>query len=166
MTDTVNLVDPEKIHLNGVRLMEAHFETSEQYLLKHTPPARTNVQIGQATGLNIDHNVLVVKLEIILKGLDEQDIEVGLHARYLIHFSFIIDNLNDLVQIHDEKSNVDGLLGATVLSIAYSTARGIILERTQGSFFNGAILPVVNISNLMNSTASNPIDPPAKASVK
>lgn len=35
-------------------------------------------------------------------------------------------------------------MGATLLGIAFSTARGIIFERTRGTFFDGVILPVVD----------------------
>jgi hypothetical protein len=61
-----------------------------------------------------------------------------------------VDNLKELVQIQGSISTIDGRLAATVLGIAYSTARGIVVERTQGTFFNGAILPVINPSSLLN----------------
>lgn len=44
---------------------------------------------------------------------------------------------------------MDSILGTTLMGIVYSTARGIILERTQGTFFNGVILPVINPNKLI-----------------
>jgi len=37
----------------------------------------------------------------------------------------------------------------TLLSIAYSTSRGIVLSRTQGTLLNGVILPVIDTRVLM-----------------
>lgn len=155
MTITTSQVDPDKIHITGVRLLSANFESSDEFLKNPILPARTNVQIGQNTGLNLEKNLLVIKMEIILRGLNSEDSEVGLSARYLIHFAFTVDNLKELVQVQDNTSNIDSRLGATVLGIAYSTARGIVVERTQGSFFNGAILPVINPSSLLNKSSSD-----------
>lgn len=39
---------------------------------------------------------------------------------------------------------IDAALGATLLGTAYSTARGIIFERTRGTYFDGVILPVID----------------------
>ena len=40
---------------------------------------------------------------------------------------------------------LDAAMGAAVLlGIAFSAARGIIFERTLGTFFDGVILPVVD----------------------
>jgi hypothetical protein len=150
MTNTVPQVDPDKIHLIGLRLLGANYETSEDFLKTPILPARTNVKIGQNTGLNLEKNLLVIKMEIILNGLNNEDSEVGLTARYLIEFAFTVDNLKELVQIQGSISTIDGRLAATILGIAYSTARGIVVERTQGTFFNGAILPVINPSSLLN----------------
>jgi hypothetical protein len=152
MTNTVSQVDPDKIHLIGLRLLGANYESSEEFLKNPVIPARTNVKIGQNTGLNLEKNLFVVKMEIILRGLHNDDSEVGLTARYLIEFAFTVDNLKELVQIQGDTSTIDSRLAATVLGIAYSTARGIVVERTQGTFFNGAILPVINPVSLVNAT--------------
>ena len=150
MTTATAQVDPDKIHINSVRLLEAHFETSDHFLQNPVPLAGTNVQIGQTTGLNLESNGYAVKMDIILNGCDENNQDLGVKARYVIHFGFVIDNLNDFVHIENNMTNIDSRLGATVLGIAYSTARGIVVERTQGSFFNGAILPVLNPVTLLN----------------
>jgi len=154
MTHPTAQIEPEKIHLNEVRLLQSHFGTSDQFLTNPVIPNRTNVQIGQNSGIDLKTNAYGVKLDIILSALDEKGQEIGLNARYTIHFGFIVDNLADFVKVEGTNTDIDIRLGATVIGIAYSTARGIVLERTQGSFFNGAILPVLNPANILTGPAA------------
>ncbi|MFA6335927.1 MAG: hypothetical protein WCX48_10345 [Bacteroidales bacterium] len=50
------------------------------------------------------------------------------------------------------------MLGASVMGIIYSTARGIILEKTHNSYLNGVILPVIDPGILLNNNLSKEIN--------
>ena len=163
MTTNPSQVDPNKIHLNEVRLFDSHISTSAQFLNNPVLLTRTNVQIGQHTGINLETNACAIRMDIILSALDEKEQEIGLTARYIIHFGFTIDNLQELVQVEGTNNIIDGRLGATLIGMAYSTARGIVLERTHGSFFNGAILPVLNPMDILNAPQ---VQPPALPTIK
>ena len=147
-------VIPEQIHVLGIRILESHFETTEEYRAKPLPPPRTNVQIGQLPAFDMEKLLYFVKLDLILTGLNEEDQPLGLSARYTINFAFKVDNLNELVKVEENNTLIDNFLAATIIGMSYSTARGIILERTQGTFFNGAILPVINVGDFLINTAN------------
>jgi len=49
-----------------------------------------------------------------------------------------------VLQDESGKTYIDKNIGGTLLGIAYSTARGIVLERTQGSYLGGVVLPVID----------------------
>lgn len=147
-------VIPEKIHVLGVRILESHFETTEEYLSKPEPPAKTNVQIGHGPGLDMAQHLYFVKLDLILTGLNAEDNPLGLSARYTIHFAYRVDNLEELVIINKDNTLIDNNLAATIIGMSYSTARGIVLERTQGTFFNGAILPVIDVFDFLKNSVS------------
>jgi len=49
----------------------------------------------------------------------------------------------------DEKQRLDLSVAASLINISYSTSRGIILEKTQNTFFHGIILPVVDSTKLL-----------------
>lgn len=152
MKNESSMVIPEKIHLLGIRILESHFETTDEYLTKPSPPVKTNVQVGQAPGFDMDNNIYFVKLDVILTGLNENEKPLGLNAQYVIHFAFQVDNLKELLHVENNNTTIDNRLGATIIGMAYSTARGIVLERTQGTFFNGAILPVINVGDFLKNT--------------
>lgn len=67
-------------------------------------------------------------MDIILSGLNSEGNEIGLTARFIIHFGFQIEYLKTFIQDHNV---IDATLAVTIISIAYSTSRGIVLERTQ-----------------------------------
>jgi hypothetical protein len=46
---------------------------------------------------------------------------------------------------------LDPDLGNALSAITYSTARGILLTRLQGTAFQDFILPIINPNNLLNN---------------
>jgi hypothetical protein len=47
---------------------------------------------------------------------------------------------------------VEGKLGGALCGIAYSTAWGIVLERTASTLFGGVVLPVIDPNILLRSS--------------
>lgn len=98
---------------------------------------------------NPEEKLLVVELRIALKGTkatEEETEDVGLSANYDYQFFFKIENIMDFV---NEKKVVDPSIVSTVLSIGYSTLRGIILERTSGTLLGSLILPIISPAKLL-----------------
>ena len=76
---------------------------------------------------------------------------MGIEGEYHIEFEYHVENLDDFVTggESNESKVVENILGATIAGISYSTARGIILNRTQATNFNGVLLPVINPADLL-----------------
>jgi hypothetical protein len=66
-------------------------------------------------------------------------------------FTFEVENLNELITEIEGKQSLDDTLHFSVMGIAFSTARGIIITRGAGTILNDAYLPVVNPATLLNS---------------
>jgi hypothetical protein len=67
-----------------------------------------------------------------------------------IEFRFVVENFEDFVKVEEkDEIRIDAALAATLLAMAYSTARGIVFERTRGTFFDGVILPVIDPFNTL-----------------
>ncbi|MBV6489969.1 MAG: hypothetical protein CNCCGFBP_00344 [Fimbriimonadaceae bacterium] len=137
-------VDPSKIILEGISILRAAMDPSDAYIAAPMAPATTAWHCS--TAWNIDHGTgnVVLTMRIDLQGMDKKGQEIGLRGYYELGYRFKILNLKQLTWQVDGKDAVDGQLLATIVGLAYSTTRGIVMERTYGTFFNGVILPVLD----------------------
>jgi hypothetical protein len=143
-------VIPEQIHLKKVSVFKSQFDSSEKFLDNPVPIITFRTKISQEQGHNINSEMVRVRLYISLDGLDEIQQKVGFNAVFGIDFHYQVDNLINFFKENNEgKMEQDIQLAATLLSVSISTARGIILERTNGTSFNGVILPVVDAVKIL-----------------
>jgi len=71
-------------------------------------------------------------------------------ASFEFGFTYKVENLEELIQIIDEHKSLDKTLHMSLLGIAFSTARGMILTRGANTILKDAYLPIVNPSALLN----------------
>ncbi len=143
-------IDPNKIHLFSINVFQGSLETAPELLEKPVldvdAPANFNMGVEREIAHNLEAGLTRIRLFFKLVALekDTQE-EIGLEAEYGIEFHFHMDNFSDFVQ-YDKEENpmIDQHLAATMIGIAYSTSRGIILERLQGTLFRSVLLPVVS----------------------
>jgi hypothetical protein len=153
----MNKIVSELISITFVKVYKSNHSTSDGYLDKPVKPANFKVQVAQTMALNAADKNMRIRLELKLDGVDGKDKELGLHAEYGIEFQLHIDNLDQFLEDDNGITKVDGNMGATIMGIIYSTARGIIVERTQATYFNGVILPVISPKDLLGSNSSGAI---------
>jgi len=152
-TIAASKVDPTKIVLEGISILRAAIDPSDAYIAAPTQPATSAWTCN--TAWNIDHktSTIMFSIRIDLQGVDKKGKEIGLKGYYELGFRFKITNLKDLTQKIEGNDAVDGSLLATIAGIAYSTTRGIVMERTAGTFFNGVVLPVIDPKQLLENVA-------------
>jgi hypothetical protein len=140
---------PDKIAILLIKLFKTNLNMSEDFLKNPLVIDNYKVNFGHDTDFDFESKTIRIRLEIMLDGLNDKEEMIGIHAEYGIEFHFYVDNLDEFVQDNEGKKVVDSILGTTLLSIAFSTSRGIILERTQGTYFEGVILPVIDPRELL-----------------
>lgn len=143
-------IKPELISLESVVVYKSNLTTSDEFLNKPIDISNILVQYAQDTAFNFDEKAVRIRLNINLQGVNENDIPLGLTAEYGIEFQFFVENFDDFVTEAENQKTLNGQLGTILMSIAYSTARGIILERTHTTYFQGAVLPVIDPKGLMS----------------
>ena len=145
-------IDIDKLALLKVTVFKAHLEANEAFRDTPKPINEFGVETATDSAFNFKDKLCRFRLYLKFTAIDSEKNQVGLDAEYGIEFHYQIDNLNDYL-IHKEGNEVqvDTGLGTTLCAISYSTARGIILERMQGTYFDGAILPIVDAGKLLNS---------------
>lgn len=142
-------VDPEKIHLVGIRVLKAHYEVESAIQDAEIEISDYQIGLKSETGFNYEINQMRFLLYIKMVGIDSKGEPVGVKGEYWLEYLYKIDNLNDFVEEDGDTKLVSAILGATIAGISYSTARGIILDRTQATDFNGVLLPIINPYKLL-----------------
>lgn len=87
-----------------------------------------------------------IRLHVNITAFDEaQKLISGIQAAFGIDCHFFVENLEEMLhQVPDGGESLQFDFGVTLFGMAYSTSRGIVLERTHGTIMGGVILPVVN----------------------
>lgn len=145
---------PEKIHVVSIKLLSSNLYTTDEFLKKNSDLInQVKINYAQNSSFDVESRKVRIILNIQLIAVDQEEKEIGLTGEYEIDFIIYIENFKEFLK-QDANDNlvIDSLLGATMMGIIYSTARGIILERTQGTFFDGVILPVINPNALIEPT--------------
>lgn len=144
---------PEKIKVASVKLLSSNLYTTDDFIRsKTTSVHQVRINYAQNSSFDLKAKKVRIILNIQLIALDKDEKEIGLTGEYEIDFILHIENFNEFLKKNKQGNAVmDSALGSTLMGIVYSTARGIILERTQGTFFNGVILPVMNPNKLIKT---------------
>lgn len=144
-------VDSKLIHLQDIRILHSEISCEDHSLNCTERLDGYNIGIGQSTKLNVGHHRVQIILKISVVGIDNEKKPVGANGIFLMRYQFQVDNLEDLTTTQDDMIKVDRLLGITLLSIAYSTTRGLIFDRTQGTFLKSLVLPIIDPASILDS---------------
>ena len=146
--DNQEKIIPEKINLIKVKTIAGFLNHAEDVNDDEIKGFSSTFSFG--TAYSIDSKRIKNTLEIKIKAEGEGNREINLEAGYTVEFIFEVENLEDLSEKQEDgtvKISID--LAATLAGICYSTLRGIVLTRTQGTPLNGMIMPVVNPYTLL-----------------
>ncbi len=153
----VNMPDPLEtkitvgiigFRINRFILIEPGYDITNSFELD-------NFQIGTQVQFaeNIEDESLQVVLTIFYPyNLNGQVIN-------LIDFSLVTDfklvNLKEIAKLDNQGLQIPNSILKNLVAISYSTARGILFAKTQGSFLNRIILPIIDINELVQHTIDN-----------
>lgn len=143
-------VQPDKIHISRIDIFKNNIEASNDYLNDRVIPASYKFSFSQNTGLDLEQHVVGIRLHILVDSQDENEQTLGLNAHFGIEFELEVENLKDFVQVKNNgKTTLDSVFAATIMGIAYSTARGIIFQTTANTLLSSITLPVIDPSTLL-----------------
>lgn len=93
---------------------------------------------------NLEESNIKINLDIHLKSKDEKSF-----ANFNFEYFFHIENLEKYHQIENGEPVFAGNLMTTLLSVSYSTSRGIIFEKLKNTFWKQNILPIISPIQLL-----------------
>lgn len=145
-----SLFDPEKISIVDFKMVKGQVETPEAFIddkvighhLENTFRLSFNLE---AKRIKADYTI---EIRTDSQGINKTEAIGNFHLMFI----FQIENLADLVKLDkDEMIALAGGLDNALASITYSTSRGILLTRLQGSAFKNFILPVIDPNKLLHN---------------
>lgn len=146
--------DPKLLSLKSFRFNKWDLITPEGFIRDHIQGYDVNVDYK--TGFNVDKKAAKSDLAIQVSSRSEPEQE---EASCLYDFSFFysIENFNSLVEDVEQKEglSVNIHLIRSLSGISYSTARGILMTRLQGTVLQSFVMPIIDPGELIEREEDN-----------
>ena len=140
---------PDKIKILNFSIIKGAIENPFDF--DNSVVAGYDFDMDYEVGFNIDEKLAKTDFQVDIKTQSETHQD---EAKGLFHFSFVfsIENMEELVKKKKKVDTVqiDANLGNALASITYSTSRGILMTRFQGTLLKDFVLPVIDPNNLVN----------------
>lgn len=113
-----------------------------------------SINYGLGYGIDLENNALGVEIGLeVVPALPKDTVgELNLETNIYTHFQ--IENLSHFTQVNEAEKSIiiTNGLAEILVSIAFSTLRGIVFERTFNTPFAGLILPITRPDSLLKGT--------------
>ena len=144
-----SLFSPEKLEMLDYKIIKGQIDTPEEF--NSGKIKQYHLENSLELGFNLAKKL--VKADFLIEIKTESIGGNKQEASSIFHLVFIfkVDNLDELAVADKNRTiKLEPHLGNALSSITYSTSRGILLTRLQGTAFNNFILPVINPNKLLH----------------
>ncbi len=144
------ILDPQKIHILDYSVLKGSIETPLGFDPTLVDGYESNVSFDMS--FNIDENLAKADIQVKVQSKSSNGQQVETEGFFHLVFVFMIENLIDLVNVIDKKEahlDINPDLGNALGSVTYSTTRGVLMTRFQGTALSGFIMPVINPNSLL-----------------
>ena len=141
--------DPEKLSILDFKFIKGQVETPEDFDIEKIDGHHLENSLLLATDMTQNLIKADFTIEIKTDSLG-QNAEEATGSFHLV-FIYKVENLEELANWQNPNIlELNPVLGNALASITYSTARGIMLTRLQGTAFMDFILPIINPNKLLH----------------
>ncbi|OUJ69939.1 hypothetical protein [Hymenobacter crusticola] len=152
-------IDIQKIKIVGGSIPEfvVKGRQSISALMAQDETAAINFSQRVHIGLANTPTHIAVSLDVTCEAVAGNPAEpVGVGGNFTVDIVFEVENLTDLLQMIDQHPRPipDMQLATLLISIAYSTARGMLWTRVAGTPLEGFTLPIVDVMQLIKDSAA------------
>lgn len=145
-----NIFDPEKIALIEFKMIKGQVDTPENFDISKV----VGHQLGNSLqlGFNLDDKLAKADFTIRVKTDSKGENEVEATGNFHLIFIYRIENLEELATTKKNKRlNLHPGLANALSSVTYSTSRGILLTRLQGTALQKFALPIIYPNKLLQN---------------
>ncbi len=150
MQDKAKLV-PEKIHIEEFFITKGQLNSPEGFDLINVDGHEWNAAFNLS--FDLENKLIRAELTIDIKSRSKaKSNQEEASCEFTFVFIFKVENIHELTELDNSKIVVlKGGLGNALSSISYSTARGILISRLQGTSLQDFMLPVINPNDLLKA---------------
>ncbi len=144
------IFDPEKITLIDFKMIKGQVDTPENFDISKV----VGHQLDNTLQLGFNLEDKLAKADFTVSVATDSQGENELEATGNFHLIFIyrIENLDELaIPDKNKRLSLNPNLANALSSVSYSTSRGILLTRLQGTALQNFVLPIINPNKLLNS---------------
>jgi hypothetical protein len=145
---SANMLQPDKIEIVDFKIIKGQINSPFDFEIEKVEGHTFNVDFE--LGFNLDDKLVKADFSVNVETKSkEEDIEEAIGAFSFVYV-FYVDNIEELTTLEkDQTVTLHPSLGNALASITYSTSRGILMTRFQGTALSDFILPVINPNNLL-----------------
>lgn len=145
-----NVFDPEKIALIDYKMIKGQVDTPENFDVSKVVGHQLDNSLQ--LGFNLEDKLAKADFTVSIKTNSKEQNESEASGNFHLIFIYRIENLEELAMPEKNKRlNLNPRLANALSSVTYSTSRGILLTRLQGTALQNFILPIINPNNLLNN---------------
>jgi hypothetical protein len=140
---------PEKLSITEYKILKGQIDAHEDFDMSNV--TGHSIEHTFDLGFDLQHKMVRTELEIKIESVSgKSSIEATGH--FTLVFIFAVENMEELATENKEKLiDLDAQLANALASVSYSTARGILLTRLQGTALQNFILPILNPNKLIKA---------------
>jgi hypothetical protein len=150
MSDNNNIFDPEKIAIIEFKMLKGQVDTPEDF--DTTKVNGHHLDNAMQLGFNLAEKLVKVDFTIEIKTESKRLNSKESIGDFHFVFTYHIENLEKLAKLdHNNLVELNPGLANALSSVTYSTSRGILLTRLQGTALQNFMLPVINPNKLLHN---------------
>lgn len=141
--------DPEKMTLIDFKMIKGQVDAPENFDAVNVERYVSDNSFQM--GFNLADKLAKTEFNVQIKTISRVGEDEAIGYFHLI-FIYRIENLDELaLPTKDNKLSIDPGLANALSSVTYSTSRGILLTRLQGTALQKFVLPIINPNKLLSS---------------
>ena len=143
-----NVFDPEKIALIDFKMIKGQVDTPENFDISKV--VGHQLENSFQMGFNLDDKLAKADFTVSVRTDSKGENECEATGNFHLIFIYRIENLEELASPEKNKRlHLNPALTNAISSVTYSTSRGILLTRLQGTALQNFVLPIINPNNLL-----------------
>lgn len=153
---TPPLFDINKVRIDDILITNVLIENPDNLSELVREHHEFDLSYGFDPALNVGQKKVRLIFNSDIEVFGSSRNRIGVSAKFTIVFIFSVDNLDELVFRQGDLADADPDLMTALASITYSTSRGIIYTKSQGTIIEKFIFPTVSNTKLREIFSETP----------